>query len=462
MFFSELSNILDGLSLPGSRRPPAADAGVSGGTVDSRRVLPGMLFCAIRGARTDGNRFIDSAIANGAAAILTDSPDAAVPSPVPVLRVRPGCGYQAVARVAEALSGHPARSLRLIGITGTCGKTTTAYLLRDILRGAGLRTGMIGTVVYDDGECEMPADRTTPTPFELQDILVRMVRNGVQFAVMEVSSAALDQERTGTAKFDAAAFTNFSRDHLDYHGTMEAYFECKCRLFTRFLKPGAPAIINQDDEHGRRLLAQLPGAIGFSLKSHGCSWPTPLPGIFNAYNAQCAGMTARALGVDDASIAAALAHAAGAPGRLERVPCGNGVTAFVDYAHTPEEIANALSALRPLCAGRLGIVFGCGGDRDRGKRPQMGAAASAADCVWVTSDNPRTEEPGAIIAEILPAIPPEKLRAAEADRRKAIHDAVAAMRPGDFLLVAGKGHEDYQEVNGRHLHFSDREILQES
>ena len=438
------------------------DVEVLGGTADSRQVKPGMLFCAIHGAKSDGNRYIAQALRAGAIAVLSDATEAPVlPVGIPLLRVRSGRGYQSIAKVAEALAGFPAHKLRLIGITGTCGKTTTAFLLRAILRAAGKRVGMIGTVVYDDGVCEHAADRTTPTPFELQELFSQMLNNGVEYVVMEVSSAALDQERTGTAKFDAAVFTNFSRDHLDYHGTMEAYYECKRALFTRFLKPGAPAIINLDDAKGRELARELDTLIGFSLANTPAPWKTLLTGCFNEYNATCAGLTARAIGIPDEVIAQALASCAGAPGRLERIECPNGVVAFVDYAHTPEEITKALEALRPLCHGKLGIVFGCGGDRDRGKRPQMAQAASLADCIWVTSDNPRTEKPADIIADILPGIPKDKPYVVEEERKDAITQAICALHDGDFLLIAGKGHEDYQEINGVHYHFSDSEVVRQ-
>ena len=440
---------------------------LGGATWDSREVAPGMLFCAIRGAVNDGNRFIPEAVASGAVAVVSDS-DAPVPDGVPVVRIRPGTGYVVCGRIAEAMAGYPARRLDLIGITGTCGKTTTAYILRDILRAAGFSVGMLGTVVYDMGQgTECAADRTTPTPFQLQRLFSKMVANGVTHAVMEVSSAALDQERMGTARFAAAAFTNFSRDHLDYHGTMENYYQAKRKLFTECLAVGAAAVINIDDEAGLRLLTELAQGsparlMPFSLNSGPEPYSTNLPGRFNLCNANCAGILARGLGVKDEVIKQALMATKGAPGRLQRVECPNGVVAFVDYAHTPEEIATALGTLRPLCAGRLGIVFGCGGDRDRGKRPQMAAAASAgADVLWLTSDNPRTEDPLAILADVRSGVPAGTVFYEEPDRRKAIQTAVGAMRPGDFLLVAGKGHENYQEINHIKYPGSDFDILEE-
>ncbi len=438
-----------------------------GATWDSRKIMPGMLFCAIRGAVSDGNRFIPEAVAAGAVAVVSDS-DPQVSEDVPVVRIRPGTGYVVCGRIAEAMAGYPAQRLKLIGITGTCGKTTTAYVLRDILRAAGLAVGMIGTVVYDMGQgVEREADRTTPTPFQLQQLFVEMVANGVTHVVMEVSSAALDQERMGTARFVAAAFTNFSRDHLDYHGTMENYYQAKRKLFTECLAPGAAAVINIDDEAGLRLLKELAQGsparlMPFSLKSGPEPYSTNLPGYFNLYNANCAGILAHSLGVKDEVIKQTLMVTKGAPGRLQRVECPNGVVAFVDYAHTPEEIAKALATLRPLCTGRLGIVFGCGGDRDRGKRPQMAAAAAAgADVLWLTSDNPRTEDPLAILADVRNGVPAGTVFYEEPDRRRAIQAAVKALRSGDFLLVAGKGHENYQEINRIKYPGSDFDILEE-
>ncbi len=457
MFLSELQSVL----APYLISATGADVELVSATADSREVQPGWLFCAIKGAVTDGNRFVPNALAAGAAAILTDSAEL-VCDGVPVLRVRPGTGYQSVARVAETFAGYPAKQMRLVGITGTCGKTTTAFLTREILKAAGEPTGMIGTVVYDVGNGEeIPADRTTPTPFLLQELFSKMLKNGVKTVVMECSSAALDQERTGTAKFASTAFTNFSRDHLDYHSTMEAYLQAKKRLFFECLAPNGTAVINTDDPAGKGLAQELTGKctlLPFGAKG---PWKTALPGAFNRYNATCAGLLAQSMGVPDDVIAQVLATTAGAPGRLQRYNCKNGAVAFVDYAHTPEEITCALDALRPECPGRLGILFGCGGDRDRGKRPMMAKAASVADFVWLTSDNPRTEDPMAIIQDALAGIPQGYANLkVEADRASAIRSAVVACRPGDWLLIAGKGHEDYQEINHVKHPFSDWEQLQ--
>lgn len=467
MLFEELANYLN-LSCPSG----CESLVLEGATADSRQVRQGWLFCAIKGAVTDGNRFVDSAIQAGAVAVLSDNPE--LSCAVPVLRVPSGNGYKAIARVAEAFAGFPASKMRLVGITGTCGKTTTAFLTREILHNAGLKVGMIGTVVYDVGNNhEIPADRTTPTPFLLQELFSQMLANGVQYVVMECSSAALDQERTGSAKFSAAAFTNFSRDHLDYHGTMEAYLAAKKKLFTDFLENNASVVINTDDAAGASLANELEGR-SVNLNTFGASAqnaPThttllqkeavSLPGLFNRYNATCAALLAKSLGVNDDCIAKTLRLTHGAPGRLERFDCPNGVSAFVDYAHTPEEITCALEALRPDCPARLGILFGCGGDRDRGKRPMMAKAAAIADFVWLTSDNPRTESPEAIIEDAKKGFPQNCPYFVEADRRTAILRALESCQNGDWLLIAGKGHEDYQEINHRKIPFTDQGVIRE-
>lgn len=446
----------------------AADCALSGAAADSREVRPGWAFCAIHGACQDGNAFIPQALQAGAAAIVSDAAEPPA-APVPVLRLHPGAGYHATARIAELFAGYPARKLKLYGITGTCGKSTTAYLLRDILRHAGIKTGMIGTVVYDLGGREIPADRTTPTPFLLQSLFSQMVSEGCNAAVIECSSAALDQERLGDAEFAGAVFTNFSRDHLDYHPTMEEYYRAKRKLFTQYLSAGAPAIINLDDDAGRRLAAELAAAgfpaqnlRGFSLAGgKAAPYPCRLDGRFNQYNATAAARLAETIGIPNEVIAQALAASTGAPGRLQRCNCPRGITAYVDYAHTPEELATVIATLRPLCRGTLAVLFGCGGDRDRGKRPMMGAAAAAADCVWLTSDNPRTEDPQAIIADTLRGLPPAARVFVEPDRAKAIRSAVSHLHSGDILLVAGKGHENCQEVQGRKIPFDDAEILRQ-
>ncbi|MCQ2397022.1 MAG: UDP-N-acetylmuramoyl-L-alanyl-D-glutamate--2,6-diaminopimelate ligase [Lentisphaeria bacterium] len=469
MFLGELSKYLN--------LPCPDDCGsieLKGATADSRQVQPGWLFCAIKGAVTDGNRFVDSAIKAGAGAVLSDN--SSLSCTVPVLRVQSDAGYKTIARVAEAFAGFPASKMRLVGITGTCGKTTTAFLTREILRNAGFNVGMIGTVVYDVGNHqELPADRTTPSPFLLQELFGKMLVNGVQVVVMECSSAALDQERTGSAKFSAAAFTNFSRDHLDYHGTMEAYLAAKKKLFSDFLEDDASVVLNADDSACASVAKEISSS-NVTIRTFGANelhdshaLHTPLlskgdislPGLFNRYNATCAALLAKSLGADDDCISKTLRATHGAPGRLERFDCPNGVSAFVDYAHTPEEITCALEALRPDCPARIGILFGCGGDRDRGKRPMMAKAAAVADFVWLTSDNPRTEQPEAIIEDAKKGFPENCNYTVEIDRRTAILRALESCNSGDWLLIAGKGHEDYQEINHCKIPFTDQGVIRE-
>jgi UDP-N-acetylmuramoyl-L-alanyl-D-glutamate--2,6-diaminopimelate ligase len=457
------------------------DTPVCGACADSRQVQPGNLFCAIPGARQDGAAFAAAAVRQGARAVVTVRPLDLSPA-VPQLLVRDA--YAAAGRVAECAAGDPARRLRLLGATGTNGKTTCAYILRHLLRAHGQVPGMVGTVCYDLGDHAVEADRTTPTPFELQDLFGRMLAGGCGWAVLEMSSHALAQRRAGTARFAGALFTNLTGDHLDYHKTMEAYFEAKTLLFTEYLEPGAPAVINVDDPYGQRLAEHLrrlgtvrPLTVGTQaadsvwedvrLGFAGCRFrlrlgpeeveiDSPLIGQHNVANLSCAAVLAHACGIPAPLIATALRECRGAPGRLQVLTSSSGVAAYVDYAHTDDALENVLRALRGLRPRRLLVVFGCGGDRDRTKRPRMGAvAARLADRVFVTSDNPRTEAPEAIMAEILAGIPAGTAVQADADRRQAIAQAIAAAAPGDIVLVAGKGHEPYQEIHGVKHPFDD-------
>jgi UDP-N-acetylmuramoyl-L-alanyl-D-glutamate--2,6-diaminopimelate ligase len=475
---------------------------IAGAAADSRAIRPGWLFVAIPGRHDDGAKYLPQALAAGAAAVVAVT-ELEVPAGVALIRVSDA--YAAAGRVAEILHGQPGRDLCLFGVTGTNGKTTTAYLLRAILAVAGRRAGMIGTVVYDTGGgAPREADRTTPTPFEAQALLAEMRAHGLRDAVLEVSSHSLAQRRLGAARFAGVIFTNLTGDHLDYHHTMDEYFAAKQLLFTEGLPPGAPAVINTDDPWGARLAATLaalptpaaPRVIPFGRDAaaragaHLCELRTgadgttvtlefaagvlpgdaasrrvelqsPLVGVFNAYNLAGAAVLALAAGVPEAAVRGALATCTGAPGRLEPVRALAGWTAFVDYAHTDDALDNVLRTLRDLRPRRLIVLFGCGGDRDRSKRPRMGAvAARYADVIVLTSDNPRTEDPAAILRDIQAGIPTGIPCQVLADRRAAIRAAVAAAGPGDFLLVAGKGHEPYQECNGVKTHFNDREELE--
>ncbi len=465
---------------------------VTHASADSRTVRSGGLFVAVPGRRTDGRRYIPQAVARGAAVIVADRlPEPPLPRRVAFVRVSDP--VFAAARIAEAWFDYPARRLRLIGITGTNGKTTTASLLAEILGAAGVSTGLIGTIEYRIGAESQPADRTTPPPFELQKILARMLQAGNTTAVLEVSSHALDQRRPGTARFHAAVFTNLSRDHLDYHRTFENYFRAKMRLFHEYLAPAGIAVVNLDDPYGRRLAGPPPA---WPESARGASFGTapgaavrieeiqssirgttvrlrttapgpapawelrsPMIGAFQGANLAAAAAAALALGIPRKTIAAAVARFPGAPGRMSPVRSPDGRLVLVDYAHTPDALEKALHTARALAPTQLTVVFGCGGERDRGKRPAMGRiAALLADRVILTSDNPRGEDPGAILREIQAGIPPEHRRKTitEPERRRAIRSAVDGSRPGDIVLLAGKGHETTQEIAGRRFPFDDR------
>lgn len=455
---------------------------IAGATADSREVKPGWLFCAIPGAREDGAKYVPAALAQGAACIVTSRP-LDLPAGTPHLLVTDA--YTAAGRIAEVAAGSPASRLRVVAVTGTNGKTTCAYLLRHMLREAGRAPAMLGTVEYDlHGEI-LPADRTTPTPFGLQDLLARAVANGADDLVIEVSSHALAQRRLGRMPTAGALFTNLTGDHLDYHHTFDSYYGAKHRLFTEYLVPGAPAVINTADPYGARLYQDLtdegrvwPIALAedaradirlaeIELRMDGIAFSlmlpdatlrltSPLIGRHNVTNLAQAATLAWALGVPREVIERSSRVCRGAPGRLQAIAAPAGFTAYVDYAHTDDALANVLRALRGLKPRRLLVVFGCGGDRDRTKRPRMGkVAADLADRIFVTSDNPRTENPEAILDEIEAGMPATCSRTRLADRRAAIRAAIAAAEPGDVILVAGKGHEDYQEIAGHKYPFDD-------
>ncbi len=473
------------------------DVTLSAVVADSRQVGPGAAFVAVRGTATDGHRFVADVAARGAAAVLVEAwPD---PAPSGPTLVRVADGRLAVAEAAAVWHGLPATRLSLVGVTGTKGKTTTTYLLESILAAAGRRPGRLGTVDCRFERRTWPAATTTPDPIGLARVLREMVDLGARSAVMEVSSHALDQRRVDGCRFAGTVFTNLSRDHLDYHETIARYFEAKARLF----RLGAGfAAVNIDDPHGRRLLERVDGrpipyaverregavvyAEGLALSAAGIEGRIATPagpvrvrsrlvGAFNVSNLVAATAAALGLGVAPEAIAEGIAALPGVPGRLEPVPNGRGVTVLVDYAHTSDALEKVLEAVNGLAAGRVITVFGCGGDRDRGKRPLMGEVAGRrSSLAVVTSDNPRTEDPAAIIAEIEPGLAglglarrtPADLRAGEwpadayvvePDRRAAIRLAIGLARPGDVVLVAGKGHEDYQIVGTVKHRFDDRE-----
>ncbi len=447
-------------------------------------VLPGDVFVAIAGARFDGHDHLPE----GAAAVIVEREVAAPPG---VVIVRVASTVQALGPLCAAVEGHPAESMIVVGVTGTNGKTSVTHLVAHLARAAGWSAGVIGTTGHMlDGETLGDSGRTggaehghtTPTAPQLQRLFATFRDRGARLVAMEVSSIGLAAHRVDGTTFSAAAYTNLTRDHLDYHGTMEAYGESKARLFADLLRPGATAVLNADLG-----ACPVPGAVRQSFRvgpdRGSATWnaailsatargmslrivdptqaehlaQTSLVGDHNAENVLCAWALAHAVGIDTLSILAGIASFPGVPGRLERVENARGIAAFVDYAHTDDALKRVLAVLRPLTAGRLLLVFGCGGDRDAGKRVPMGIAARAADLVYLTSDNPRSEDPLAILAAILPGLG-DRATVVEPDRAAAIRAAVGACRPGDTLLIAGKGHERTQTIGDSQLPFDDREV----
>ncbi len=455
---------------------------------DSRRVRPGALFFCVRGAASDGHDFAAVAVAAGAAALVVERPLGLGVAEVVVPSARAAMGP-----VAVRFFGDPTRELAVVGVTGTNGKTTTAFLVRALLEACGRRCGLLGTVTSVVGGEERPVARTTPEAIDLQGAFRAMQEGGDECCAMEVSSHALELGRTAGVRFAAGIFTNLTQDHLDFHGTMEQYFQAKRRLFAP--TPPGVSVINVDDPYGRRLAGELAGAATFAIDGEadyrasevrvgfeGCQFhvltPTgerevalPLPGRFNVANALGALAAVHSLGGDLDTLVAALERGVRVPGRFERVDEGQGFAVLVDYAHTPDSLENVLRAARELARGRVICVFGAGGDRDRGKRPLMGEiAAHLADVVVVTSDNPRSEAPEAIIGEILEGARRACRPAGAAlpvmdivDRRAAIERAIAQAGPGDVVVVAGKGHEQGQEfANGSKVPFDDVTVARES
>jgi murE/murF fusion protein len=485
-------------------------AGVRIGSIhfDSREVAPGGLFVAMTGQAADGHDHIGQALERGAAAVVCQRP-----ADADGLLLRVADSRLALSRLAATFYDDPTRKVTLIGVTGTNGKTTVTYLLEKMLISAGFETGVIGTVNYrHHGRC-VDNPRTTPEALDLQRIVAEMQAAGVTHVVMEVASHGIALHRVADCHLDVAVFTNLTQDHLDFHGDMAAYWACKRRLFTELLpagcKPRKAAVVNQDDAHGAQLLAQLDRLAGidvciatgegpaaqvrardtrFNLKGirgrlrlpHAATagFASALVGRYNLHNILSAAGAAAALAVPATDIIDGIAKLSGVPGRIERVSAAGQTHVYVDYAHTPDALDNVLSAVRDLTDARLICVFGCGGDRDRAKRAMMGARAAAwSDLAVVTSDNPRSEDPLAIIDEILPGVQGDGRQAyraedllsgftqrgyvVEADRRRAIALAVAAAAPGDAVVIAGKGHETYQEVNGRRLPFDDGQVARE-
>lgn len=468
----KLSKLLENIVPAGSY----ADREVTGMTSDSRKVQPGDVFVCISGAAADGHQFAGAAVEKGAAAVVCER-DLGLDCQI----VTPDT-HAAYSRMASNLYGNPSQKLRLIGVTGTKGKTTVTSLIKAVLTAAGKKVGLIGTIQNEIGDEVIPTDKTTPDALELEGLFARMVEAGCEYCVMEVSSHALDQNRIGAAHYEVAVFTNLSHEHLDYHGTMEEYYQAKKKLFSIC----DSAVINLDDSWGERLAGEVScPVLGFSMKKEAAlnafdvrhaadhvdfryayegvesKLHFGMPGDFSVKNALAAMGACLSLGLCLNTIAQTLSQIQGVSGRNEIIPTGKDFTVIRDYAHSPDSIENILSALKETVSGRLVALFGCGGDRDRTKRPLMAAAAAAhADYVYVTSDNPRTEDPDAIIAEILPGFagfdtPYEVIP----NRREAIFHAIHHAQPGDTIVLCGKGHEDYQIIGHEKFHFDEREIV---
>jgi UDP-N-acetylmuramoyl-L-alanyl-D-glutamate--2,6-diaminopimelate ligase len=485
MLLKDLLNELGPVSIEGP-----VDRDIVGIAYDSRRVTAGTLFVAIPGAHVDGHEYVPSAVDKGAVAVICERngflPQRATKIKVPDTR-------EALAQVAAAFFQHPSARLKMIGVTGTNGKTTVCFLIKQILEAAGIKAGLIGTVRYEIGDRVIPAQRTTPEALEIQQMLAQMLRAGCQACVMEVSSHALDQKRVHGVEFDVGVFTNLTRDHLDYHGTMEAYFSAKRSLFVA-LEQGAKrggAVLNIDDSFGKRLSQEsnFPIRLTYGLSQSASIRATniqlseratqmtvqmegrhfncrlPLIGRHNLYNALAAIGAGIILGIDADLIQKALNSAVSAPGRLELIPSSLPFGVYVDYAHTDDALENVLRTLREITTGRLLVTFGCGGNRDKGKRPKMGkVAADLADFTIITSDNPRKESAAQIAQEIAEGFKStgEDRFKIELDRRRAIHEIIGMAQTGDSILIAGKGHETYQEFEDTVVPFDDRVFADET
>ncbi len=474
---------------PGLEAARSLDAAVTGISYDSRRVQPGHVFVALKGQYADGTLFARQAIERGAVAVVSE---AAPPADVHVAWASVEDARLALALIAAEFSGHPSRQMRVVGITGTNGKTTTAYLVASIFEAAGVTCGLLGTVGYRVGQETREATRTTPEAPEVQELLREMLDRGCGACAMEVSSHALSLSRVAGMTFAAAVFTNLTRDHLDFHADMEAYFQAKRRLF-EMLPRDAPSLINLDDPRGASLVEMAgrpltyavnraadvtPGPLSYSLSGLAFDARTPrgavrvrssLVGRPNVYNILAAVSTATALDVALDEIEAGITALDGVPGRFQVVSGPkDDVTVVVDYAHTDDALRNLLETARPLAEGRLLTVFGCGGDRDRTKRPLMGAVAGRlSDVIVITSDNPRGEDPSRIIEEIRRGMTADSRRDTQqiltiVDRREAIAKAIDIARAGDLVLIAGKGHEKYQVVGSEALPFDDVAVAREA
>ena len=466
---------------------------ITGITDDSRAVTGGSLFVAVKGERVDGHEFAELAIKAGAVAVVAQAPLSSGSLPF----VRVSDSRKALGFLGSRFYRDPSVRLKMIGVTGTNGKTTTTYLCKALLEGIGRRVGLIGTVGYQIGQETLPASHTTPGALDLQALLAKMLESKLTAAVMEVSSHALALDRTAGCEYDVAVFTNLTQDHLDFHRTMDEYFEAKLRLFTGLAggqKSGKRAIVNLDDPRGNTIRTACPVPVwGYAiqnradLKAEGVrlslagttftaatpsgSFPVEsrLVGEHNVYNLLGAIGVALHDGATADQIREATAHIDNVPGRFERISSGQDFTVVIDYAHTEDALLRLLTAAQVLKTDRIITVFGCGGDRDRGKRPKMGrAAVEYSDVVILTSDNPRTEDPLAILHEVEIGVRDALMRRQHVqyhlmpDRREAIGAAIREARRGDMVLIAGKGHEDYQIIGTQKFHFDDREVAREA
>jgi UDP-N-acetylmuramoyl-L-alanyl-D-glutamate--2,6-diaminopimelate ligase len=498
-----ISQLLEGLRVKWKTGSPDTD--IKGIAYDSRDVRDGYLFVAVKGFSVDGHDYIKDAINRGAAAIVSEKAAADLTNAVGFFIQRNSVfievndSREALARISSAFYGKPSGSLALIGITGTNGKTTTSFITKNILDAGGMRTGLMGTICYITGGEKVAASHTTPESLDLQRCLSEMVYNKMDYAVLEVSSHALALKRIEGCSFKAAAFTNFTQDHLDFHGTMDEYFRAKSRIFS-YLAPEGVAVLNWDDPKirplaqtldcsvitcgmdegamiragnirevsgpngaGSRRAIPLPGGVSFDVQTPkgGFTVSSQLIGQFNVYNILMSVGIAYSIGLSEVAIREGIRNTRPVDGRFENIDEGQNFLCIVDYAHTDDALKKLIQAARPLTTGRVITVFGCGGNRDRTKRPFMGAVASElSDLVVVTSDNPRNEDPLEIIKDISKGIRRNNYTI-QPDRTEAIKEAVSMAKEGDVILVAGKGHEDYQEVKGKRHHFSDREVLKE-
>lgn len=481
----------------------SGDIQVHGITADSRTAEEGSLFCAYPGTKQDGHDYIDDAIQNGARVVVQEAPCPDHSEADGIIQVKNARLCEAY--IAQEFYGHPSQSMNVIGVTGTNGKTTTAYMIQGLLEGLGETAGLAGSVHHKFGERIIPSDMTTPGPTKLHSLLDRMQYNGCDWAVLEVSSHALDQHRVDAVSFDAAVFTNISRDHLDYHGSMESYRDTKTRLFSMLDQEGI-AVVNADDSSSSKMLEECPGkpvkislnedqsdyrASIFDQSLFGSSWflshenmasriRSRFPWKYNVENATAAIATVHQLIQKTPSfdrdrssrdvlqnISSSMSRIEPVPGRMDPVRGPGDVNVFVDFAHTPEALENVLSEAEPCVPGQLRAVFGAGGNRDRGKRPRMGKAVEQfADVLYITSDNPRSEDPMKICKEVQSGLssngdseaPAGQTVIMEPDRRKAIEQAITEASAGDVILILGKGHESFQQIDGREIPFNDKQV----